>query len=105
MHFTLITITNTLCTCAMLHIALWLSLLGFPLVDENLHDSVYSLSLLFGSLRYASEIALICATVNAAGFGESRSPSIHLFLVHDPSGSARFDTCTQISATSLVNLT
>ena len=23
----------------MLHIALWLSLLGFPLVDENLHDS------------------------------------------------------------------
>ena len=38
-HFTLITITNTLCTCAMLHIALWLSLLGFPLVDENLLDN------------------------------------------------------------------
>ena len=39
-HFTLITITNTLCTCATLHIALWLSLLGFPLVDENLHNNV-----------------------------------------------------------------
>ena len=38
-HFTLITITNTLCTCPTLHIALWLSLLGFPLVYENLHDN------------------------------------------------------------------
>ena len=38
--FSPIIITNTLCTCAMLHIALWLSLLGFPLVVENLHDTV-----------------------------------------------------------------
>ena len=38
--YTLHQIINTSCTCATLHIALRLSLLEFPLVDENFHDNV-----------------------------------------------------------------
>ena len=89
-HFTLITITNTLCTCATLHIALWLSLLGFPLVDENLHDNTGPKGKLLSLARVESSLlneearrkdwkhgtdwnALVTKTDTNRGRGQNRS--------------------------------